>query len=437
MNNMENARINECLAYFGDKAVYRKLFEKMRSKYNSLGHIGGSVVLSGLTMTEKDQLGGFLQKNYRGCQTITISAAAFQQALADSRFCGLQLEDLLSAYFGIPLVGKQKQREQEEAIQRHFFETLLTAWEPINDGVVWLQQILSESREGYRMVMQQYREDPERLTVMMNHLFMASQSLPAKKGEVEQLPVFAARITGDPHWFDEQTINGRLLILFLIWKYQLIRENGMTGAEWRNRVLFRGGILKDALSNVTLVYGVHGSGRTGIHPGMEGFFERKEPLYLTLSTLGQLTDVWPGNENQDIYVVENPAVFAAVVDNCPSVCAVCSNGQPRLATLVLLDFLCTHGRIKYAGDFDPEGLVIAQRLKNRYQRQLEFWCYNREYFDSYKVQMPLAKGRLNMLEKISDEALREVKEGIWETGAVAYQERMIEVYIIDLMKERG
>lgn len=436
---MNDEKLKLCLAYFREKTVYQKLFLKMQDKYGSLGHIGGSVTMIGLDMEEKEQLGGFLQKNYRGNKTITVSAATFQQAIDDSRFAGLLLEDILTAYFGSPLVGKREQARQEEEEQNRFFEALCRKWEQSGSygklpdhAVSWLRQILDGRQEGYRIVMQQYREDREQLAVMLRHLFKASERLPEMRGAVEQLPVFAAEVTGNPHWFDEKTVNGRLLILYLIWKYRLVHDAGMSGAEWRSSVLFRAGILKDALSNMTLAYGVLGEDKNGIHGGMEGFCQRQEPLYLTLKTLGNLTDVWPANGIRDIYVVENPAVFSVMIQEQKDLCAVCSNGQPRLATLVLLDFLSRHGQLWYAGDFDPEGLEIAQRLKQRYQNRLTLWGYKKEYYDCYRIKEKLPKERLKKLGKIEEKGLREIRDSILEAGCAAYQERMMEVYLADL-----
>ena len=89
----------------------------------------------------------------------------------------------------------------------------------------------------------------------------------------------------------------------------------------------------------------------------------RETLQCTLQTLYRLERVSGG---EDVYVVENPAVFAALVSRYPEQAFVCTNGQLRLSALILLDLLSRDSRLHYAGDYDPEGLGIAQRLKDRY-----------------------------------------------------------------------
>ncbi len=107
MAEMEPKKLTECLDYFRQRPVYEKLFQKFREKYASLGHMGGKVVLSGLTLEEKQQLGGFLQKDYTENKTVTVSAQLLEKRLGESRFYGISGEMLLQAYFGFrPIVGK-------------------------------------------------------------------------------------------------------------------------------------------------------------------------------------------------------------------------------------------------------------------------------------------------------------------------------------------
>ncbi len=49
----EEKLMQECLQYFRERPVYEKVFRKMRGKYESLGHIGGKVVLTGLSLQDK------------------------------------------------------------------------------------------------------------------------------------------------------------------------------------------------------------------------------------------------------------------------------------------------------------------------------------------------------------------------------------------------
>ena len=99
------------MEYFRARQVYQKLFEGMRKKYAGLGRLGGTVTLTGLTREERQQLGGFFQKDYTENKTVTISGRLMEKALSSSRFAGISWEEILEAYFGQPLEVTKEQKE--------------------------------------------------------------------------------------------------------------------------------------------------------------------------------------------------------------------------------------------------------------------------------------------------------------------------------------
>ena len=97
----------------------------MKSKYESLGHFGGTVILTGLTAQEKRDLGGFLQKDYTENKTVSVSAAALEKALKSSRFARLDWVEILEAYYGEALVGKKEQKLLETKRCEYFWGSIL------------------------------------------------------------------------------------------------------------------------------------------------------------------------------------------------------------------------------------------------------------------------------------------------------------------------
>lgn len=240
------------------------------------------------------------------------------------------------------------------------------------------------------------------------------------------LAVFAAKVTGNPHYFDEGETAEKCLSSYLKWKLKKERSNGLSNAEYKNRIYFEAGILKDELSNDVLTYGLHAWKENGEpHPGIEGFFRCKEPLKLTLKTLGGLGKI---TGEQKIYMVENPAAFSRLVEKYPDRTILCGNGQPKFSVFVLLDKLTENSTIYYAGDFDPEGLQIAQNLKKRYPEHFIFWKYKAEYYQKYKSEVQLDEKRIRKLDKIDLPELQEIKEAMQREKYAAYQEAMVEEY---------
>ena len=146
----------------------------------------------------------------------------------------------------------------------------------------------------------------------------------------------------------------KLFDLFLKSQFPGSYEKGISRQKRENHLLYQARILKDDLSNETLAYGLHAWKQDGsMHEGIEGFLKEQEPVRLTLRSLGGISEIRA--QQKEIYVVEDPAVFSVLTSRNPACAAVCVSGQPRLATLLLLDFLKENHRFWYAGDFDQKG----------------------------------------------------------------------------------
>lgn len=435
--DIEKKKQEECLAYFQERPVYRKLFQKMKEKYESLGHMGGKVVLTGLGSEDKRQLGGFLQKDYTENKTVTVSVELFEKCLAKSRFSEISMEELLQMYFGSTLTVKKEEKQKEIEKRTAFFEGILGECGDTLAGQ-WMQNVLSVHGVGYELLLKQYREDSEKLREIVRNVAAAVRILPGLSGEFgesfkadrELLPVFAAKVTGDPHYFDMGTVAERLLSAILSAYLQEEKETGVSETERKNQLFYRAGILKDDLSNDTLVYGIRAWKQNGeLHEGVEGFFRERESVRLTLRTIGRIKYAQARQER--IYLLENPAVFSVLVEKNPDCAAICVNGQPRLATLVLLDMLKENHSFYYGGDYDPEGLLIAQRMKERYGEGLSLWNYCAEWYYEYLSEVSLSEVRMKKLEKVHLPELQELKACMEKVRRAAYQETMMEKYVVN------
>ena len=129
---------------------------------------------------------------------------------------------------------------------------------------------------------------------------------------------------------------------------------------------------------------------------------------LTLRTIGSLSGV-TAQGSKRVYIVENPAVFSVLVNEWPEETLLCGNGQNRLATLVLLDLFDTDTIFWYAGDFDPEGLQIAQRLKQRYQDRLHLWNYQSRYYEASRSQVAISDQSLKNWTELTSRSCRRSK----------------------------
>ena len=78
----------------------------------------------------------------------------------------------------------------------------------------------------------------------------------------------------------------------------------------------------------------------------------------------------------------------------------------------------------YHGDYDPEGLLIADKLKQKYAN-LELILYNEELFEKSKSDKKINSSRIKILDNVSSISLQEITKMIKKTNTVGYQEKVI------------
>ena len=407
------SEINEAVEYFKKKPVYEKLFNEFKKKYESHGKIGGIAVLTGLNTGDKEDISGFLMKDFTSEEEVRVSAKLFEKALLKSRFSGLTILDIITHYFGIKL-RTNKEKSEEDVGKRAEYLAELMGYTDKAYIKEWLTEVFCTGASSAVVIARSYNMLP---------YFQGG-----KKKEL--LAVFAAQAAGNPHFFDDNTLAGNLLTAFLRDYFRFGYEDDLSEAENRSNVLFKAGLIKDTLSNDVIAYGIRGKCVDGsLHQGMEGFLHQKEPVKLSLLTLANLEETFTNSVDRRIYIVENPAVFSILISRFPEKSFICSYGQIRRAVFMLLDLFDKNAVFSYAGDFDPEGLLIAERLKKRYGERLTFWKYEPEMYIKYVSEEKLTNQRIKKLDGVRDAALLKIAELMREEGRAAYQESMLEEYV--------
>ena len=114
---------------------------------------------------------------------------------------------------------------------------------------------------------------------------------------------------------------------------------------------------------------------------------------------------------------------------------ICLHGQLKLSgwlATARLSETCT--RLHYAGDFDPEGLMIAQNLLRRYPEQVRLWRMSTADYQDAKPEKPLSHVRLAKLQRIDHPALLPIRDAMERLGKAAYQESLLPQLINDLQE---
>ncbi len=425
----------ECIAYFREYPIFDRIFRGFREKYASYGSFSGTVILKNISERDLEVLEGFFQKNFHGKKSISISSARFEKALRDSRFDSLSPKEVLELYFREEMTGKRERQQAEEQRWNQALEEMRAVYSQ-TPAAGWLLELGQTKDEMYFYLQKRYREagkDKEEIKKVLTLGSEILNKLPFHQDTTEYLAVFAARLTGNPHAFDDGEKEGAFLRLLIQWEIAHrgipIERSDIFPALYRQRLYLAAGILRDDMSNYAMLFGVRAWKKNGeLHEGMEGFFRERNPIQVPLSVIAD----WGCVEcpNKEIYIVENPSVYAMLCGKWAGKKAcMCMNGQPRLSSILLLDLLAKAGvKVYYAGDFDPEGMLIAQKIKKYYKGEAVYWKMSVQDYEKSKSKEILTSKRIKMLERIDDMELLETADAIRKCGLAGYQENLWELW---------
>lgn len=100
-----------------------------------------------------------------------------------------------------------------------------------------------------------------------------------------------------------------------------------------------------------------------------------------------------------------------------------------MSAVLLLDLLADAGvKLYYAGDFDPEGILIAQKIRKYYRGESVYWKMSVQDYEKSKSKEILTSKRLKMLEHVEDKELLETAEALRKSGLAGYQENLWELW---------
>lgn len=408
--------VEEAVHYFKASTGFSRLFEQFRNKYASLGKVGGAVPVHSYKDDELYAIARFFGDDVATIRLKkTVTLRAFEKKLQTTKFEGVTLLELLEAYFGEALVTKQEALVQIEEQRAERFRELARMYPQLGYWFTHIEQKSADTHWINRML------GSEEFEVSCRQLTQALDGLPL---DYERLPVFGQRILGNPHAFDRTNDLGRLLI------HALHVKRGQGGpppsdTERVNDLLLEFKLLRDDITNFVTCANVTAECEGTEHPMWHGAAVMQSVLNVPMRELLRVDCVRP-SRGHTVWIVENSGVFSSLLDDVPDAPLVCTHGQFKLAAYRLLDMLVASGcQLKYAGDFDPEGLQMAARLKERYGDKLDYWCMDLESYVASESNVELAEERLVKLDRVTDVELQDVVEEMKRRGRAGYQEALI------------
>ncbi|OIU72723.1 TIGR02679 domain-containing protein [Rossellomorea aquimaris] len=422
------------LSLFKGETAFQKLFLLFKKKYESLGRIGGSVSLKSFTDDELmaiSGLTGFSVEELRGKQSITL--LKFEKSLQRTRYQYDSLISFLEDYFEESLIVNKDRLILEQERELQFLTEMKARFPQIEWYIDWLSSKSADTRWIWGL----YKEDPAVLSSYLDFLETTWEFLIAEKMFL-RIPLFAQKVTGNPHAFDRNAILGKML-LHLLTVDQMNREEGESGfrktSEEENDLLGFYGLIRDDLWSFVTSQNILAETDQGVHPVWKAAQESGTVMNLPLKELIKVDKVYPYERNV-VWVVENSSVASTLMDLAPHAPIVCTHGQLRIAGWRLIELLVLSDvTIYYSGDLDPEGMLIADRLLRRFPESVRLWRMDeRSYLEAMSEEV-ITEKRLSQLNKLRDHGLNKVAEVMQREKRAAYQEALVEVMVEDLRRQ--
>ena len=423
--------MKESLDLINSNEIYKKIFLEVYNKYKKYGKITGSFTLKATTTEERQILFNFDSKALtEGKAKIKCSTVRdlFNRKLKEYSF-----EELLVKVVGKELKTNKEVKDEEKEQEEKFYDDILKA---SDDGVgkQWFIEILDKKKYGYNIIVRKYKSEIRNLKELKRKIILIINSLnklPYLNNEYENIAVFSAVNTKDSHFFDSDKFTGRLFIKAISF---ILNKDDPKDINEINELYYEVGILKDEISNHTTIYGLNAFNMDSSEvKAVNSFNLWKEPLQISISNLLKI-DYFEAINNT-VFIFENPAVFHKILKvNGDNISLICTSGQLNLSSYILLNKIRNLKNIYYAGDFDPEGLMIAYKIKKRYKDKVKFLNYTRESYINTMSNNIIEEKSMSQLNKINCSELDEVINELRINKRAAYQELLIDEYL-DLIKK--
>lgn len=412
----------ELAKYFKSAPIWCRIMKALRKKYESIG-CSGNIDLNDATVEECNAVTSILySKKTFTPPNLKFGLADFEKGLRNTKYNNVTLREVLESYFCQSIQTKQEKRAVQQMNKEDFKLSFYRKYKntPCED---WLNACFAEQKAGYQRMMRIRNADCMEAEQILDAVCRAVNQC-IRNQEPVQLAVFSANLTGNAHYFDRAMPAGRLLLDALA--YMADMPAGQN-AETINAVYAAYSIEPDTFSGAAAL-------------GIRLFYENRQehPAYrhfantgeVCIITLANLSGICKADTNKKIvFVVENPMVFSALTETAIQCGAglVCTFGQLKLSGIRLLDLLTkSNCKIYYAGDFDPEGLQIADKLLCRYSSEsAQSWHMSCGDYRSIEKADDLSEKRLHKLKNIRSAELQEIAELLNKEKKSAHQELLI------------
>lgn len=407
--------------YFIEQKGFDRFINKLYDKYKSLSRFSGNIKLTNLTEEESLALSRFFGVNYRVGENITIQIKKFQNIMNNSKYSDFNINILVEEYLGINLITKKEEKSSLDNEELSFYQEIINNQNSM--GSKWLFDVVFLKLVPYKLIHQRYYKNKTSLKKELINIIRLIDNLPVNSKVL--LPIYSGINTGDPHYLDFDNNHSNLFFHALSYLNKVDYPNTR---EEKIKLLSINNIEIDNLTNSVITYNLL-SNKEYINM----FSKNKESLILNIQNIIN-TKIFD-TKSKKVFIFENPSILTEIISKNIDASIIISSGFPNMSVYLLIDKLIMSGNIiYYNGDFDPEGLLIASRLKERYTDNLILFCYDKIDYNNSLSNKKISDKRLNKLSKVNFSELSEIKQLILKNKSCSYQENNKD-RIIDFIKK--
>lgn len=414
--------MHEYTKYFKDNQGFERLILKAYQKYQSLSKFSGTIKISNLTKEESKTLSRFFGTIYEEGTNITIPLKKFITIMENSKYEDFDFGTLIEEYFDTTLTTNKESNAKTKEEETAFYASL---YKPNSKGSEWLKHVTKNKVVPYKLIHQRYHQNKNLLNKDLQNIINLIDNLPSSK---TLLPIYSSTITKDPHYLDLDTKNSTIFYYALSY---LNNTSYPTTRTEKIKLLSNSNIEIDTISNFVITYNLYSN-----KDYINSFSQNNETLILNIQNI--ITTSFFDTPSKKVFIFENPSILTEIISRDIDASVIISAGFPNTSVYLLIDALIsTSNHIYYNGDFDPEGLIIANKLKEKYQDNLTLFCYTKPDYQECISKKKISQQRLNKLSKITLPDLLGIKELLLQTKYSAYQENNKEriiTYIIESLK---
>ena len=395
--------------YFKERRGFDRLFTLLKQKYISLNRFSGTVTLKNITEIESKDLSNFFGMTIEQGSTFKTSFAKIEKKLKETKYSDFTWDELFKNYFEKQIVTKKEKSEMFKKEETLFYQRILK--QTPEELKSWFETIIQSKNEISQIFLRKYKKNKQSFeTELLNLLKIISKT---KENNPTSLTILAST-SSNPHFLDLGTSTSNLFFKLTANYYK--KKEPKTTIE-KIKFLSDLNIYIDTLSNFVIIYNFKSDSEL-----INTFTKEKQPLNLNLNnilTIGKIdTDL------KKVLVFENPSMLPVFAKyNIP---IIISYGNPNFAFYKVIEKLIeTKNQIYYNGDFDPEGLVIAANICEKFP-QIKLFCYQKEDYFNSKSKNLVSESRLKKLDNIKLPELKQIKELLKKEKSSAYQEKNIQ-----------